>query len=102
VGTNTTETCDPQIVGKAVKGYTCVVKAKSGSVARRVEAVISTQSRTFRVIKDLKSGLYVSDDMGEHSHETALKENLCQSPDYSSPKGQSDVRDLAAAIRLSA
>ena len=87
VDTNTTESCDPQTVAKAVKGYTCVVKTKSGSVAWRVEAVISTETRTFRVVKDLKSGLYVSDDMGKHSHESAMKENLCQSPDYSNQRG---------------
>jgi hypothetical protein len=86
-GTSATEICDPQTIAKAVKGYTCVVKAKSGSVPWRVEAVIATESRTFRVLKDLKSGLYVSDDMGKHSHETALKENLCQAPDYSNQKG---------------
>ena len=85
--TSTKETCDPQAVAKAVKGYTCVVKAKSGSVAWRVEAIISTESRTFRVMKDLKSGLYVSDDMGKHSHESAVHENLCQSPDYSNQRG---------------
>ena len=87
VVTSATETCDPQTIAKAVKGYTCVVKTKSGSVAWRVEAIISTESRTFRVMKDLKSGLYVSDDMGKHSHESAVKENLCQSPDYSNQRG---------------
>ena len=87
VGTSSTEACDPQTIAKAVKGYTCVVKAKGGSVAWRVEAVISTESRTFRVMKDLKSGLYVSDDMGKHSHEFAVKQNLCDSPDYSSQTG---------------
>ncbi len=60
VGTSSTEACDPQTIAKAVKGYTCVVKAKGGSAAWRVEAVISTESRTFRVVKD-----------------------LCDSPDYS-------------------
>ena len=64
-----------------------MVKTKNGPVAWRVEAVISTESRTFRVVKDLKSGLYVSDDMGKHSHESAKKENLCQSPDYSNQRG---------------
>jgi hypothetical protein len=87
VGTSSREACDPQTIAKAVKGYTCVVKAKGGSVAWRVEAVISTESRTFRVMKDLKSGLYVSDDMGKHSHEFAVKQNLCDSPDYSSQTG---------------
>ena len=87
VGTSATETCDPQTIAKAVKGYTCVVKTKSGSVTWRVEAVIATESRTFRVLKDLKRGLYASDDMGKHSHESAVKENLCQSPDYSNERG---------------
>jgi hypothetical protein len=87
VGTSSTEACDPQTIAKAVKGYTCVVKGKGGSVAWRVEAVISTESRTFRVMKDLKSGLYVSDDMGKHSHEFAVKQNLCDSPDYSNQRG---------------
>ena len=87
VGTSSTEACDPQTIAKAVKGYTCVVKAKGGSVAWRVEAVISTESRMFRVMKDLKSGLYVGDDMGKHSHEFAVKQNLCDSPDYSSQTG---------------
>ena len=87
VGTSSTEACDPQTIAKPVKGYTCVVKAKGGSVAWRVEAVISTESRTFRVMKDLKSGLYVSDDMGKHSHEFAVKQNLCDSPDYSNQRG---------------
>jgi hypothetical protein len=86
-GSSTTETCDPQTIAKAAKGYTCVVKSKSGSVAWRVEAVISTESRTFRVVKDLKSGLYVSDDMGKHSHEFAVKQNLCGSADYSNQRG---------------
>lgn len=87
VGTSSTEACDPQTIAKAVKGYTCVVKTKGGSVAWRVEAVISTESRTFRVMKDLKSGLYVSDDMGKHSHEFAVKQNLCDSADYSNQRG---------------
>src|SRR5262245_16698528 len=85
--TSTKETCEPQAVAKALKGYTCMTKTKSGSVAWRVEAVILTESRTFRVVKDIKSGLYVSDDMGKHSHEAAKKENLCQSPDYSNQRG---------------
>src|SRR5258708_26006257 len=87
VGTSSTEACDPQTIAKVVKGYTCVVKTRSGSVAWRVEAVIPTESRTFRVMKDLKSGLYVSDDMGRHSHELAVKQNLCDSPDYSNQRG---------------
>ena len=87
VGTSLTEACDPQTIAKAIKGYTCVVKTKNGPMAWRVEAVISTESRTFRVVKDLKSGLYVSDNMGKHSHESAKKENLCRSPDYSNQRG---------------
>ncbi|HYR82441.1 MAG TPA: hypothetical protein VE422_00025 [Terriglobia bacterium] len=84
---STTETCDPQTVARAVQGYTCVVKTKRESVAWRVEAVISTGSRTFRVVKDLKSGLYVSDDMGKHPRESAVNQNLCQLPDYSNQRG---------------
>jgi hypothetical protein len=87
VVTNTTETCDPQTVAKAAKGYTCVVKTQTGSVTWSVEAVMSAGNRTFRMVKDLKSGLYISDDMGRHSHESAVKENLCQSPDYSNQRG---------------
>ena len=86
-GATAGEICDPQTVAKAPKSYTCVVKTRSGSVAWRVEAVIPTDSRTFRVVKDLKSGLYVSDDMGKHSRDSAVKENLCQSPDYSNQRG---------------
>jgi|GEM_PF-3404820 hypothetical protein len=87
VATSATEACDPQTIAKAVKGYTCMVKTKSGSVAWRVEAVISRGSRTFRVVKDLKSGLCVSDDMGKHPHDSAVNQNLCQSPDYSNQRG---------------
>jgi len=70
------KTCDPQTVAKAPKGYACAVKTQSGSVGWRVEAAITTESRTFRVVKDLKSGLYVSDDMGKRSHQAALKGEL--------------------------
>src|SRR6266850_1196853 len=84
---STTETCDPQTVARAGQGYTCVVKTKRESVAWRVEAVISTGIRTFRVVKDLKSGLYVSDDMGKHPRESAVNQNLCQLPDYSNQRG---------------
>src|SRR5258708_3761254 len=87
VGTSSTEACDPQTIAKAVKGYTCVVKTKSGSVAWRVEAVISTESRTFRVVKDLKSGLYVSDDMGKHSPQAAKEEKFWQATDYLNQRG---------------
>src|SRR5262249_18863584 len=44
LGTGTAQTCKPQTVANAAKGYTCVVKTKSGSVAWRVEAVISTEN----------------------------------------------------------
>jgi hypothetical protein len=80
------EACDPQAVAKAETGYSCVVQTKSGPVSWRVEAV-STGSSKFRVIKDLKSGLYVSDDMGKHPYESAVNQNLCQSPAYSNQKG---------------
>src|SRR4051794_6509381 len=56
VATSATDTCDPQTVANAAKGYTCAVKTKNGPVAWRVEAVLSTEGRTFRVVKDLKSG----------------------------------------------
>lgn len=78
--------CDPQIVAKADPGYTCVVKTKNGPVSWRVEAV-AQGSRPFRVLKDLKSGLYVSDDLGKHAHDVAVKKKLCNSPDYSNQRG---------------
>jgi hypothetical protein len=78
--------CDPQIVDKAEPGYTCVVKTKSGPVSWRVEAV-SPGSKPFRVLKDMKSGLYVSGDLGKHSHESAMTQKLCNSPDYASQEG---------------
>jgi hypothetical protein len=78
--------CDPQIVAKAAPGYTCGVKTKNGSVSWRVEAVVQG-SRLFRVVRDLKSGLYVSDDLGKHSPDAAMKKKLCDSPDYASQKG---------------
>jgi hypothetical protein len=80
------EPCDPQAVAKAETGYSCVVQTKSGPVSWRVEVVL-TGSRKFRVVKDLKSGLYVSDDFGKHPHEPAVKQNLCQSPAYSNQRG---------------
>jgi hypothetical protein len=80
------EPCDPQVIAKADVGYACVVKTASGSVSWRVEAVLSG-TRKFRVVKDLKSGLYVSDDMGKHPHDPAVKQNLCQSPAYSNQRG---------------
>jgi hypothetical protein len=78
--------CDPQVVAKAAPGYTCVVKTGSGPVSWRVEAV-SQGSRPFRVVKDLKSGLYVSDDLGKHSQDATMKKRLCSSPDYSNQRG---------------
>ena len=78
--------CDPQIVAKADPGYTCTVKTRTGSVSWRVEAVLQG-SRTFRVMKDLKSGLYVSDDLGKHSQLAARKQNLCSSPEYANQRG---------------
>ena len=78
--------CDPRTVEKADPGYTCVVKTKSGPVSWRVEAV-AQGSRQFRLVKDLKNGLYASDDLGKHSHESAVKEKLCNSPDYSNQRG---------------
>jgi hypothetical protein len=78
--------CDPQTVEKAARGYTCIVKTKSGPVSWRVEAV-SQGSRPVRVVKDLKSGLYVSDDLGKHSHGSATSQKLCNSPEYASQRG---------------
>src|SRR5262245_8082108 len=78
--------CDPQTVEKAAPGYTCVVKTKGGPVSWRVEAV-SQGSRPSRIMKDLKSGLYVSGDLGKHSHESAVQQKLCNSPDYSNQRG---------------
>lgn len=81
------EQCDPQAVARAETGYSCVVQTKSGPVSWRVEAVL-TGSRKFRVVKDLKSGLYVSDDMGKHSYESAaMNQNLCQSSAYANERG---------------
>ncbi len=80
------EPCDPQTVAKAETGYSCLVQTTSGSVSWRVEAVL-TKNRKFRVVKDLRSGLYVSDDMGKHPHESTVNQNLCQSPAYSNQKG---------------
>ncbi len=81
------EACDPHTVAKANPGYTCVVKTKNGPVSWRVEAV-TQESRPFRVVKDLKSGLYVSDDLGKHSQDAAVKAKLCTSPEYSNQRGQ--------------
>ena len=78
--------CDPHTVEKADSGYTCVVKTKNGPVSWRVEAV-TQGSRQFRVVKDLKSGLYVSDDLGKHSHGSATSLKLCNSPAYSNQRG---------------
>jgi hypothetical protein len=83
---DTPAACDPQIVEKSNPGYTCVVKTKNGPVSWRVEAV-AQGSRPFRVMKDLKSGLYVSDYLGKHSHGSATSLKLCSSPDYSNQRG---------------
>jgi len=80
------EACDPHTVEKAGPGYTCVVKTKNGPASWRVEAV-SQGSRPFRVVKDLKSGLYVSDDLGKHSLTSAMNQKLCSSPEYSNQRG---------------
>lgn len=78
--------CDPHTVEKAGPGYTCVVKTKAGPVSWRVEAVVPG-ARPSRVVKDLKAGLYVSDDLGKHSHGSAVSQKLCTSPEYSSQRG---------------
>jgi hypothetical protein len=80
------DACDVQVTAKAAQGYTCTVKTKSGPVTWRVEAVVAG-SRTFRVFQDLKSGLYVSDDLGKHSQDSAVKQKLCESPDYAGHRG---------------
>jgi hypothetical protein len=80
------ERCDPQVVAKAESGYSCVVQTQSGPVTWRVEAALMG-SRRFLVMKDLKSGLYVSDDLGKHPHDPAVKQSLCQSPAYSNQRG---------------
>jgi hypothetical protein len=80
------EQCDPQAVAKAETGYSCVVQTKNGPVSWRIEAVL-TGSRRFRVVRDLKSGLYISDDMGKHPYESTVNQNLCQSPAYSNEEG---------------
>src|SRR3954465_9262293 len=71
--------CDGQAIAKAGRGYVCTVKTKGGPVSWRVEAVVVSGSRTFRVFQDQKSGLYVSDDLGRHSHDSVMKESLCAS-----------------------
>ena len=81
-----TDACDPQLIAKAEAGYSCVAQAKAGPVSWRVEAVLPG-SRTFRVVKDLNSGLYVSDDLGKHPYESTDKRNLCQSPAYANQRG---------------
>jgi hypothetical protein len=62
------------------------VKTKTGSVSWRVEVVVQG-SRPFRVMKDLKSGLYVSDDLGKHSEMSAKNDKLCSAPEYAGPRG---------------
>lgn len=78
--------CDPHTVEQAAPGYTCVVKTRLGPVTWRVEAVVPG-SRAFRVVKDLKSGLYVSDDLGKHSHGSAVSQKLCSAPAYADRRG---------------
>lgn len=78
--------CDPHAVERAEPGYTCVVKTKAGPVSWRVEAVVQG-SHTFRVVKDLKSGLYVSDDLGRHAQRSAVSQKLCTSPEYANQRG---------------
>jgi hypothetical protein len=80
------EACDVQTTAKAARGYTCTVKTNGGPVTWRVEAVASG-SRTFRVFQDMKSGLYVSDDLGKHAQESTMTQHLCASPDYSRQRG---------------
>jgi hypothetical protein len=82
----TSAACDPHTVERAEPGYTCVVKTKTGPVSWRVEAV-SQGTRPVRVVKDLKSGLYVSDDLGKHSLGSAASQKLCNSPEYSNQRG---------------
>ena len=78
--------CDPHVVEKADVGYTCTVRAKAGPVSWRVEAVVQG-SRQFRVVKDLKSGLYVSDDLGRHSQLVAKAQKLCSAPEFAGQRG---------------
>lgn len=85
-GADTPATCDPRAVEKAEAGYTCVVKTRTGTVSWRIEAVLPG-TRPARVVKDLRSGLYVSDDLGKHSHGSATNQKLCTSPAYASQRG---------------
>jgi hypothetical protein len=62
------------------------VKTQNGPISWRVEAV-AQGSRASQVVKDLKSGLYVSDDLGKHSHGSATNQKLCNSPEYASQRG---------------
>jgi hypothetical protein len=39
------------------------------------------------VVKDLKSGLHVSDDLGKHSLGSATNQKLCSSAEYSNQRG---------------
>jgi hypothetical protein len=101
VATSAAETCDPQTVAKAAKGYACVMKTKSGPVAWRVEAVISTESRTFRVVKDQERSLRQRRH-GEALARVSKEREFVPVARLFESKRQSDVRDLAAAIRISA
>jgi hypothetical protein len=79
--------CDAQAIANAGRGFVCTVKTNHGPVSWRVEAVVVSGSRTFRVFQDMKSGLFVSDDLGKHSQASALAESLCTSADYSAQRG---------------
>lgn len=78
--------CSVEAVAKASADYKCEAQTRSGPVAWQVVAVLQGE-RTFRVWKDLKSGLYVSDDLGKHSPTAAIKDHLCTSPEYASHRG---------------
>jgi hypothetical protein len=76
--------CDAQAIAKAGRGHVCTVKTKGGPVSWRVEVVMVSGSRTFRVFQDQKSGLYVSDDPKlQHFRltKTASHETRCEEPE---------------------
>ena len=79
--------CDAQAIAKAGRGYVCIVRTKGGPVSWRVEAVVVSANRTFRVFQDQKSGLYVSDDLGRHSHDSVMKKSPCASADFAAQTG---------------
>jgi hypothetical protein len=86
-GAASVKACSPETVAKATTGYMCTVNTQGGPVQWRVEAVLATGGRSLRVVKDLKSGLLVSDDLGKHSQDSTIKQDLCNSPEYASNKG---------------